>query len=171
MNKWRFIRVTLASGLALTTATSTFLVGCVHKVKKEPPGRGVICDPVPPPVDGHLCVDSMPIMDNILFENDKTALQPGAKAVLDKLCALLKAHPKDTVKLVGHASDDGSHEHNMALGEGRAKAAKAYLIEQGIAPERLAIESKGDAQPAVPNDTPENRKLNRRVIFDISIHD
>jgi outer membrane protein OmpA-like peptidoglycan-associated protein len=43
------------------------------------------------------------------------------------------------------------------------------MVQQGIAPERLNTVSKGESEPAVPNDTEPNRKLNRRAVFDISL--
>jgi outer membrane protein OmpA-like peptidoglycan-associated protein len=51
----------------------------------------------------------------------------------------------------------------MSIGLRRAEAAKAYLVEKGVAPERIQTVSKGKTEPLVPNSNEENRRKNRRV--------
>jgi outer membrane protein OmpA-like peptidoglycan-associated protein len=51
----------------------------------------------------------------------------------------------------------------MSIGLRRAEAAKAYLVEKGVAPERIQTVSKGETEPIVPNIGEENRRKNRRV--------
>lgn len=103
------------------------------------------------------------LINNVLFDSDKAVLKPEGKAELDKVVREMKEHPSDTVVLHGHTCDLGSAERNMKLGERRAETAKAYLVEQGIDGSRVTTMSHGESQPAVPNDGPANRKLNRRV--------
>ncbi len=103
------------------------------------------------------------LINNLLFDSDKAVLKPEGKAELDKVVRKMKEHPSDTVVLHGHTCDLGGDEQNMKLGERRAEAAKAYLVEQGIDGSRVATKSHGESQPAVPNEGPANRKLNRRV--------
>lgn len=114
--------------------------------------------PLPHP-DGHV------LLNNILFDLGKTALKPEAKVELDKLVVMLKKWPRDTVVVEGHTSSDGDAAYNMALGQRRADTAKKYMVESGIAPERIKTISYGHMRPAVPNDSEPNRKLNRRAEF------
>ena len=109
-------------------------------------------------------VDWFPRM---LFDFDKVTIRPDTKAELDKLVAQLKSHPEDSIVVEGHTCDLGSDESNMALGQRRADAVKAYLVEQGIDESRVTTMSCGESQPAVPNDSEANRKLNRRVGFQL----
>ena len=52
---------------------------------------------------------------------------------------------------------------NAILSQNRAQAVANYLIEKGIEESRLQVEGHGEAKPMVPNDSPENRAINRRV--------
>lgn len=108
-------------------------------------------------------------LNSILFKNDSSELLPEGKVEADKLVTEMKKYPKDTVVFVGHTDDVGSTEYNLALSRRRAEAVRDYVISQGIAPERLSIEAKGESEPALPNDTPTNRVLNRRVSFKYNV--
>ncbi len=69
----------------------------------------------------------------------------------------------DEILLVGHTDDDATAEHNMNLGLQRAQLIKNLLMSKGIKGSRIKTNSKGETEPISPNDTEENRKLNRRV--------
>jgi outer membrane protein OmpA-like peptidoglycan-associated protein len=110
-----------------------------------------------------------PAFNNVLFDFDKSVLKPEGRAVADEVVASMKAHAQDTLVLEGHTDNVGSDAYNMALGQRRADAVKSYMAEQGVAPERMEAKSFGESQPAVPNDSPGNRALNRRVVFNINM--
>ncbi|HUW61694.1 MAG TPA: OmpA family protein [Candidatus Bathyarchaeia archaeon] len=110
-----------------------------------------------------------PTFNNVLFDFDKSVLKPEGRVVADEVVASMKAHSQDTLVLEGHTDNIGTDEYNNALGQRRADAVKRYMVEQGIAPERVEAKSFGESQPAVPNDSPGNRALNRRVVFNINI--
>lgn len=99
------------------------------------------------------------------YKKGDTALSDLQKAELDKKIALLKQYPHLRIICEGHTCDIGSSESNIRVGQKRADAAKAYLVEQGIAPERIDTQSKGETNPIAPNTSEENRRLNRRVEF------
>lgn len=111
----------------------------------------------------------IPVLNNILFDYNKAFLRPEGQQEADKVVAFMKQHEAATVVVVGHASAEGTDEYNQALGLRRAQAVADYLIQQGIAPARIQVESRGESDPAVPNDTEANRKLNRRAVFNISL--
>jgi outer membrane protein OmpA-like peptidoglycan-associated protein len=121
----------------------------------------------PPPLHGDRGpIDyKITIMNNILFDQDKAVIKAEAKPEIDKVVVELKRYPKDTMTVEGHTSSDGDAAYNMALGQRRADAVKKYMVESGIAPERIKAVSFGETRPAVPNDSPANMKLNRRVEF------
>lgn len=87
------------------------------------------------------------LIDNVLFEFDKTTLKEGYKADLKAKLGSLEG--KDTVKLQisGHADERGSNEYNMALGSRRAFAVKRYLISLGFRAENINVSSYGEEQP------------------------
>lgn len=81
---------------------------------------------------------------------------------INDLAQKLKSNT-DQVVVTGHTDDDATAEHNIKLGLKRAEIIKNLLIARGIKASRIKTRSKGEENPIAPNDTEENRKLNRRV--------
>jgi len=125
----------------------------------ETPVPPPVLEPQPPIVCGHV------ILNNLLFQPDSAELRPEGIAEIQKVIAEMQKFPGDTVTCVGHTDDTGSEAYNQQLGLRRAQAVVDYMKASGIAPERVKAESKGETEPAVPNNTPVNRALNRRVAF------
>lgn len=127
--------------------------------------------PKPPPPEPPKPKREKPVLNNVLFDFDKAVLKAEGKAETDKVIASMKEHAKDTLVIEGHTCNIGEEKYNEGLGQRRADAVKKYMVEQGIAESRIATKSFGETKPAVPNDTPANRKLNRRAVFDITVVD
>jgi len=80
--------------------------------------------------------------------------------------ALKSAALADAVlAIAGHTDAIGSDERNLKLSEERARAVRNYLIERGIAPDRLIARGYGEAYPVASNATEAGRELNRRSEF------
>jgi outer membrane protein OmpA-like peptidoglycan-associated protein len=107
--------------------------------------------------------------NNIIFLSDSVALSKEGKAEADKLIAEMSKFHNDTAVCVGHTDDVGTESYNLQLGLRRAQAVVDYIATNGIAPTRLRAESRGETEPAVRNDTPVNRALNRRVVFEVTL--
>lgn len=135
--------------------------------KPEPPAP----PPQPPPVAPVKKAREIPVFNHVLFDFDKSVLKPEGKAETDKVVASMKEHAKDTVLIEGHTCNIGTPEYNMGLGQRRADSVKKYVLEQGIPEARVTTKSFGLTEPAVANDSPEHRKLNRRAVFKISVVD
>ena len=99
------------------------------------------------------------------FEFDRDSLTDEAKATLDELAQALKANPAFAVTLEGHADERGTVEYNLALGEQRAQAAKAYLVALGVDASRLDTISYGEQRPVDPGKDELSWAINRRVHF------
>ncbi len=112
-----------------------------------------------------------PVLNNVLFDFDKAILKAEGKAETDKVVKWMKDNAKDTLVIEGHTCNIGTEQYNMGLGQRRADAVKKYMVESGVADARIATKSFGETKPAVANDTPANRKQNRRAVFDITIVD
>jgi outer membrane protein OmpA-like peptidoglycan-associated protein len=95
----------------------------------------------------------------------QTGLPESAKADLDRKVQLLQAYPQLRILVEGHTCNLGTHAVNLRIGQRRADAAKAYLIERGIAPERIRTGTKAETEPVAPNNNEANRRKNRRVEF------
>jgi OOP family OmpA-OmpF porin len=106
-------------------------------------------------------------LNNIFFDFDKSTLRPESFPELDKVKELMEQNPNLYIEIGGHTDDKGSDAYNEQLSQGRAEAVRAYLLEQWIEPERVSAKGYGKSKPEVPNDSDENRQINRRVEFTI----
>lgn len=101
---------------------------------------------------------------NIPFDSDKSELGPTAVAELNRLLRILKANSNIKIEIQGHA-DDLEAINNPNIGEERAKVVARYLVENGFS--NLQVRGFGNTKPISPNDTEENRALNRRVEIEV----
>lgn len=83
---------------------------------------------------------------NIHFALDRSFISAQSANILDQIAAAMTQYPSLTVELEGHTDPRASNAYNQALGERRALAARDYLLQQGIAPERMRIRSFGETQ-------------------------
>jgi len=113
-------------------------------------------------------MDGPVVRMQILFEISSAGLTPSAVDQLETAGTAL-AHPSladQRFEIAGHTDSTGSSEVNLPLSRSRAEQVKQHLVERyGISPERLTVVYYGDTRPAVPNDSSQNRAINRRVEF------
>lgn len=100
---------------------------------------------------------------NILFEFDSGVLKTESYPVLDEIVREMKKDASARFVVNGHASLEGSAEHNMALSVDRANSVKLYLVNAGISSENLDTKGYGATKPVASNDSESGRELNRRV--------
>jgi peptidoglycan-associated lipoprotein len=103
--------------------------------------------------------------EDIYFEFDSIQLTPEAQEILTKKGEWLRENPAATVTIEGHCDNRGTNEYNLALGEGRAQNAKAFLMDLGINTSRLNTISYGEERPLDPQQTESAWKKNRRAHF------
>lgn len=114
-------------------------------------------------------VADVPIrLDNVFFDLDKATLREESYVELNKLKKYLKDYPNLKIEIHGHTDNQGEEEYNQILSENRAKAVYNYLIQEGIAKERLSYKGFGESKPIATNDTKEGRQLNRRTEYIIT---
>lgn len=106
------------------------------------------------------------LSERLIFKNDQVELPPEAFQVLNTIVEMLR--PIDNkVRLVGHTNNIPStnplYPTNWELSLARATTVAKYLINSGIAPERLIISGQGEYAPVFPNDTDQHKELNARV--------
>lgn len=106
-------------------------------------------------------------LNNIFFDFDKATLRPESFPELDKVVELLQKNPNLYIEIGGHTDDKGSDDYNLRLSQGRAESVRNYLTAQWIASERVTARGYGENVPEVPNDSDENRQINRRVVFTV----
>jgi len=89
------------------------------------------------------------LIDNIFYDFDKATLRPESQEALDKLVALLNENPNVTIELSSHTDNRGSDAYNERLSQRRAESVVNYLIEHGIAADRLSPVGYGENKPKV----------------------
>jgi outer membrane protein OmpA-like peptidoglycan-associated protein len=106
-------------------------------------------------------------LNNVFFDFDKWDLRPESFVELDRVVKLLNENPSMEIELSAHTDSYGSDDYNFKLSDNRARSCMDYLLSKGIASNRVTSQGYGETKPVAPNDTPENRQLNRRVEFTI----
>jgi len=123
-------------------------------------------DPLDPKDDVlDLRVGSTFSLEGIFFETAKSNILPESIPKLEQAYAALTANPDVKILIVGHTDSDGSEASNMTLSKNRADAVKKWLVDKGIATDRIRTDGKGESQPKATNDTAEGKALNRRIEF------
>lgn len=102
------------------------------------------------------------------FEFDQSDLRPEDRAILDAKIPILQANTAVTLRVSGHTDERGSDEYNLALGQRRAAAVKAYLMEHGIAASRMETVSYGEERPIAQGSDDSAFAQNRRAEFEIT---
>lgn len=107
--------------------------------------------------------------ESLEFENGKADILPTMHGDLDKLANFLIDHPRVSLNISGHTDGNGKEEVNLLLSQQRADAIKAYLIYTfNIEPGRIEAHGYGSSRPIVKEKSDEDRRLNRRVEFNIT---
>ncbi len=105
--------------------------------------------------------------EDIYFEFDSAALLPGAQQILVSKADYMRAMNNLTVTVEGHCDERGTDAYNLALGERRAEAAKAFLLDMGVNPAQVSIISYGEERPMDLGNNEEAWAKNRRAHFAI----
>ena len=105
------------------------------------------------------------LFKNLQFDVNKTTIRPVSYQDLNTAADILQDYPEYNVVIEGHTDSDGGDQYNKTLSQGRADAAKQYLIDKGVTGGRVTAIGYGEERPIAPNDTPKNKQKNRRVII------
>jgi len=102
------------------------------------------------------------LLVSVYFDFDRSFIRESERSVLSDAARYLLENPGNNLLIEGHCDWKGTKEYNLALGDRRANSVKSYLIEMGIAPSRIEVNSKGDLE-AVDGADKEARKKDRRA--------
>lgn len=116
---------------------------------------------------GRLILEVTVSEDQGNFASGQDALPDAVRAGIDQLVGRLRtAGQNQFIEIEGHTDSTGDPNYNLRLGMRRAEAARRYLYEQHDVPlHKMSVYSYGEDRPAAPNDTPEGRAQNRRVVI------
>jgi outer membrane protein OmpA-like peptidoglycan-associated protein len=110
--------------------------------------------------DGSLKLD---IPSEVSFDFDSASIKPIFTPTLDKVGNILRQYDRTVVHVIGHTDSVGSDSYNLQLSQRRANNVADFLASQGVVPQRLRTEGRGERQPRASNADPQGRELNRRV--------
>lgn len=107
-------------------------------------------------------------LGDVYFELDASTIKDDAKASLATNATWLKQWTSTRINIEGHCDERGTAEYNLGLGERRANAVKAYLVELGVPADRVVIVSKGKESPFCSESNESCWQQNRRGHFIIT---
>jgi peptidoglycan-associated lipoprotein len=164
--------VVIAVGLCLGLMST----GC-QKYKGGKKGKGYDGDLVS--LTGVEGVDTLPLGDvrfeegefyggqfeAVYFDYDSAMVRPSERVKIEAIADHLKSNANARIIVTGHCDERGSNEYNLALGERRALAVRAYLTNLGADPDMLQTKSLGEEEPVAFGHDEESWRLNRRSEF------
>lgn len=119
----------------------------------------------PPPQVLIFELDKPVVLPGIQFEFNKAVIRPESESILIQAYTSLKDHPEIVVEISGHADAVGSDSYNQELSARRAESVRQWMINKGIAANRMTAVGFGESRPIASNETDEGRTKNRRIEF------
>ena len=109
------------------------------------------------------------IRGTALFGSSEANLNTTAQPIFEEVIKVFERYPEYSINIRGHTDNlpmrSQRYPSNWELSTARAASVLRWFVEQGIAPERMTASGYADYAPIAPNDSPENRAINRRVEF------
>ena len=152
--------VLLTAGMALTGARPSLAAGGAALVPTPSADKPIRL----PPVRDY---QSVKALRDIHFDFGKATIRPDDEEILDANAAWLRANPAYLLLIEGHADERGTSEYNLALGDRRARAARSYLIAQGVRANRISVISYGEDRPVCRESSEDCWSRNRRAHFSV----
>ena len=103
------------------------------------------------------------IEERVYFDFNRSEIRADQRETLARKADAMNTVPEIAIRIEGHADERGTVEYNLALGERRAQAAKDYLVNAGIDPDRISTISYGEERPAIPESGEAAWSENRRA--------
>jgi outer membrane protein OmpA-like peptidoglycan-associated protein len=103
------------------------------------------------------------VLEGVEFDTGKATIRPESFPQLDGVLEYLTHKKSARILISGHTDNVGKPADNKRLSQQRAEACKKYLVERGIAADRIEAMGFGDERPLTSNDTPTGKQRNRRI--------
>jgi outer membrane protein OmpA-like peptidoglycan-associated protein len=117
----------------------------------------------PDQLKASLAKDCHVALYGVLFDFNKSTLQPASDGALQQVAALMAANPSLKIEIQGHTDNVGGDAYNQTLSEARAHSVMTWLIAHNVAAARMTAKGYGKTRPVADNNTDEGRMKNRRV--------
>lgn len=102
-------------------------------------------------------------LSNLQYETGKADLKTNSLPMLNNLVDIMKRKRQMRIEIDGHTDSDGDEQANLKLSQMRAESVKNYLIQQGIAANRMVAKGFGESTPIADNTTTQGKAKNRRT--------
>lgn len=103
------------------------------------------------------------IPSDVSFDTNRYEIKSNLRPILDRFANTLNQNPVTMVTIIGHTDSTGTDAINNPLSVNRAAATRDYLVDRGVATNRIAIDGRGSREPIADNNTVDGRAKNRRV--------
>lgn len=178
------VRFILAANIALMCALLTFNTGCSSDdaaigagdsdllMNNDVPAGSIFDESGSNLATGARFEDMYKRVEGVTFAPvyyafDSYALAPSESAKIEQVATHLKGNASHVLVVEGHCDARGSNEYNLGLGENRAQSIRSYLVNLGVAGDRIQTRSFGSEKPAVGGSGEAVWKLNRRGEFSL----
>lgn len=121
--------------------------------EKEPATAAAPVEPTPAPkieTRSSLLIKKIIRNVKIYFDYNKADLRDDHYAILDRAVASLERNAKASILITGNCDVRGSNEYNLKLGKKRGDVVKKYMLDKGIAEDRIKIISRGKLDAVAP---------------------
>jgi peptidoglycan-associated lipoprotein len=157
----------ILAALILVPLVAVGTVGC-HKKPKQPiegSGTGVTGGGEGLTGRAGQVEEAQSRLQTVYFDYDRFDIRADQQEALRENAKVIQAYPQVNIQIQGHCDERGSEEYNLALGDKRARAAKDFLVNLGISPDRLSTISFGEERPVDPGHDEAAWAKNRRDEF------
>jgi peptidoglycan-associated lipoprotein len=104
--------------------------------------------------------------DTVYFDLDSSTIKPSEESKLQHVADYFKGNQKlEALTIEGNCDERGTEKYNLSLGERRALAAREYLANLGVDPQRINTVTYGKSRPAESGHNEAAWKKNRRDEF------
>ncbi len=129
-----------------------------------PPVQAQTETPQPSRTETRIVRSEVEMESDAFFAFDSAEIRPESRQTIQRLADLITGGKiLGRVSVVGHTCDLGPEAYNQRLSSRRAASVKSALVDMGVDPEAIVTDGRGESEPAVPNSSEGNRRLNRRV--------
>ena len=135
--------------------------GLAYLLTPEPPPPPPPKPPPPPPPAPK--VERTIILDDVLFDFDKSTIKPEAAQILDRLVAFMNENKNTRAALSGYTDNVGTEAYNLKLSDRRWMSVRDYVVKKNVEGGRVSGQGFGESKPIADNKTAEGRSKNRRV--------
>lgn len=100
---------------------------------------------------------------DVTFKTNQAEVRSSFYPTLNSVGVVLKKYNQTSITITGFTDNVGNATYNQELSERRAENVGSYLVSQGISPNRISTQGRGERNPVASNSTVQGRALNRRV--------